>query len=334
MSASLKDQINKQVGDFESQYADDLSELSSKANGLRDVCSALERTWSGSFIGWHGLMYFRDFEIPLHHEKFSGEWGDIHGLPDGWEEKDAEQVRKKINQLMGRDFSIKNFENKTNEVRSALKDMQKEVDLFSSGIAVSGNNKAAEYLSELKKMELGQPKADFVNLRLPKSNMSRDTEALAQGTCIPSWLYFEALAVEARKTIEWFDNYKKTLRRFFQALEMINPIAGGSTSLTQFALYPEIISKCASLYDSKAYPEAVEKSFKIVRDRLRTLTSHETGSEAFGKGHLHIKGSAALNVDDDFNKAVKFLTMSIDMFRNEKSHTSDAKIDDPVRAYQ
>jgi hypothetical protein len=31
---------------------------------------------------------------------------------------------------------------------------------------------------------------------------------------------------------------------------------------------------------------------------------------------------------------VQFLLMAIDMFRNEKSHTSDANIDDPTRAYQ
>jgi uncharacterized protein (TIGR02391 family) len=78
----------------------------------------------------------------------------------------------------------------------------------------------------------------------------------------------------------------------------------------------------------------VEKSFKVVRDKLRTLTGHETGSKAFGSGRLHIKGAAAPNVDDDFNKASQFLMMAIDMFRNEKSHTSDAKIEDPTRAYQ
>jgi len=84
----------------------------------------------------------------------------------------------------------------------------------------------------------------------------------------------------------------------------------------------------------KAYSEAAEKGFKIVRDRLRKLTGYETGSEAFGKSKLHIKGAAATNVDDDFNEAVKFLTMAVDRFRNEKSHTSDAKIDDPIRAYE
>lgn len=97
-------------------------------------------------------------------------------------------------------------------------------------------------------------------------------------------------------------------------------------------LHPEIYEKCHKLYEKCEFAEAVEKSFKVVRDRLRKLTGYETGSDAFGKGKLYIKGAAASNVDQDFNEAVKFLTMAIDRFRNEKSHTSDARIDDPVRA--
>lgn len=101
-----------------------------------------------------------------------------------------------------------------------------------------------------------------------------------------------------------------------------------------FGIHPEIETKCLSLYNSGAHAEAVEKSFKIVKDKLRVLTGFESGSDAFGKGKLHIKGATAKNVDTDFNNAVKFLTMAIDSFRNEKSHTSDAKIEDPVRSYQ
>lgn len=106
----------------------------------------------------------------------------------------------------------------------------------------------------------------------------------------------------------------------------------GSAELDLDELHNQIKEKCKGLYASGEYAEAVEKSFKVVRDRLRVLTGHETGSEAFGKGRLHIRGAAADNVDSDFNEGVKFLTMSIDKFRNEKSHTSDAKISDPVRA--
>lgn len=99
-------------------------------------------------------------------------------------------------------------------------------------------------------------------------------------------------------------------------------------------LHPKIFGKCNSLFEKEEYAEAVEKSFKVVRDKLRSLTSYEKGSEAFGKGSLYIKGASASNVDADFNQGVKFLTMAIDMFRNEKSHTSDAKIEDPQRAYE
>jgi|CXWL01.1.fsa_nt_gi uncharacterized protein (TIGR02391 family) len=99
-------------------------------------------------------------------------------------------------------------------------------------------------------------------------------------------------------------------------------------------LHPEIYSKCHTLYKNGSYAEAVEKGFKVVRDKLRNLTTYETGSEAFGKGKLHVKGAAAPHVDRDFNEGVKFLTMAIDQFRNEKVHTSDAKIEDPIRALE
>ena len=97
-------------------------------------------------------------------------------------------------------------------------------------------------------------------------------------------------------------------------------------------LHAEIVKKCRKLFEDGHYGEAVEKSFKTVRDQLRILTGHEKGSEAFGKGRLHISGAAAPHVDADFNEGAKFLMMAIDMLRNEKSHSSDAKIEDPVRA--
>jgi uncharacterized protein (TIGR02391 family) len=97
-------------------------------------------------------------------------------------------------------------------------------------------------------------------------------------------------------------------------------------------LHPDIAAKCSSLYASGHYAEAVEKSFKVVRDRLRGLTSYETGSEAFGKGKLRVTGASAPHVENDLNDAVKFLTMAIDFFRNEKAHTSDAQITNPTRA--
>ena len=127
---------------------------------------------------------------------------------------------------------------------------------------------------------------------------------------------------------------KAVLQSCIEQLQLLQSPAAPVAETKYTRLHPQIRSKCEALYASGAFAEAVEKSFKVVRDRLRDLTSHEKGSEAFGKGKLHIRGAVAPHVDSDFNEGVKFLMMAIDMFRNEKSHTSDAKITDPVRAQQ
>jgi hypothetical protein len=74
----------------------------------------------------------------------------------------------------------------------------------------------------------------------------------------------------------------------------------------------------------------VEKSFKVVRDRLRILTTHETGSEAFGKGNyifaarqpMWIQTLIKAHIFDDGNRHI------------QKRKEPHAKITDPVRSHQ
>lgn len=136
---------------------------------------------------------------------------------------------------------------------------------------------------------------------------------------------YKGLLVALREEIE---NHPEDV---FSSEPTSPPILTGSPD---WPFHPEIASKCKKLFEEENYPEAVEKSFKVVRDKLRELTGYETGSEAFGKGKLKISGASAPHTKKDFNEAVKFLTMAIDRFRNEKAHTADAKIEDPVRAYE
>jgi len=110
------------------------------------------------------------------------------------------------------------------------------------------------------------------------------------------------------------------------------PIPASSPGLV--ILHPAIRSGCESLYESGHYREAVERGFKIVRNQLRALTNYETGSDAFGKGRLHIRGAIESHVDVDFQSAIQFLLMSIDKFRNEKAHTVDAGVRSRERAYE
>jgi uncharacterized protein (TIGR02391 family) len=154
-------------------------------------------------------------------------------------------------------------------------------------------------------------------------------------------LEFDAVTrTSERSTARYtFDNRKPATRHGIRHLESL--VGGLPLALSQSpdttaidSLHPEILSRCRGLFDGGDYAEAVEKSFKVVRDRLRSLTNYETGSDAFGKGKLYVEGAAAQHVDDDFQNGVKFLSMAIDRFRNEKSHTADGNINDPIRAYE
>ena len=328
----------KLLSDFRAKHTKVLEKIPELSEKLRDVCGKIERTWSGSFAGWHGRMYFRDFQIPSVYERFSGEWGGINGIPDGWEEKQPEEVRDKIDELVGSGFSADKFEKEVESFRKEAEKLRDEVVVaFSSLTFGSGAEKEKELFEQIEKFVFGKTKGEFIKDHLPGTMMSRDTEALRQGICIASWLYYEGVAIEGKNVCEATDNFLKLSTRLIRQLEIkakVGVSAASSDKSSLSSLHPDIHTKCHELYEKGAYAEAAEKGFKVVRDRLRKLTGHETGSEAFGNGKLHIKGAAATNVDGDFNEAVKFLTMAIDRFRNEKSHTSDAKIDDPVRAYE
>lgn len=132
-----------------------------------------------------------------------------------------------------------------------------------------------------------------------------------------------------------FDEYQRKLQDELEDQKDLSSTKDGELN-SLGNLHPAIKKECLSLYNSKHFAKAVEEGFKVVRERLRELTTFETGSDAFGlgKGNLYVNGAAAPHVESDFQNAVKFLTMSIDNFRNEKAHTTDTSAQTPERAYE
>ena len=331
-------EAEKLVTEFCEKQKTTLERIAKLSVELYDATGRIRRAWSGSFAGWHGRMYFHDFQIPTVQEQFNGEWGGIHGIPDGWEEKQAEEVEAKINELIGNGFDVSAFEAELPKIREQSERLRDDVAILLSSYPFDAGTQKEKDLSEkLENFEFGETKNVFIQRGLPGNMMSRDSEAMRQGMCIASWLYYEGVALEGKNLCKEIENYISSVERLKKQLEVRaratqKPASQAGSPLD--GLHIKIFEKCRSLYEKGEYAEAVEKGFKIVRDRLRELSGYETGSEAFGKTKLHIKGAAARNVDEDFNQGVKFLTMAIDRFRNEKSHTADAKIDDPVRAYE
>lgn len=143
-----------------------------------------------------------------------------------------------------------------------------------------------------------------------------------------------------RKTEAYFHDLKKARGSLTGIIEYLKDTLDNEKNESSVffgtlqALHTKIQAKCSGLYSGGHYSDAVDKGFRVVRDRLRELTKFEKGQDAFSRGNLYIKGGTNEYVDEDFQEAVKFLAMAIDRFRNEKVHTSDANIEDPVRAYE
>jgi uncharacterized protein (TIGR02391 family) len=338
MLKELLEKIQNINKEFKQTYGTDLDYMAEISGKVIQACNKLADSWSGSYAGYHGRLYYKDFQIPPLSNRFSVEWGGIHGIPDGWTDRSAEEVKRKIENLVQENFSVDELENLVKKLITASEQLRTEIVINLSSFTFNGSmQKEKELFAKIEQFKFGLGKDEFVKANLPRSMVTRDSEALLQGMCVPAHLYYEGIGNEAESTFNSVEKFVKLSERLVRQLRLKiaeNQKAVKHETFDLVNLHPEIYTKCHELYVKGAYAEAVEKSFKVVRDRLRKLTGHETGSEAFGKGRLHIKGAVAPNVDKDFNEGVKFLTMAIDRFRNEKSHTSDAKIDDPTRAYE
>ncbi|MFW5879243.1 MAG: TIGR02391 family protein, partial [bacterium] len=94
-------------------------------------------------------------------------------------------------------------------------------------------------------------------------------------------------------------------------------------------LNKNVFSHVQGLLNDGHFFNAVEESYKIVRDKLKSITGKEKAHEAFSNSNYEtIFGREPFNeAEADFYEGVKFLHMAIQKLRNEKAHTPARKID-------
>lgn len=94
-------------------------------------------------------------------------------------------------------------------------------------------------------------------------------------------------------------------------------------------LQKEVFSHVKKLLNDEHYFNAVEESYKIVREKLKSITGKEKAHEAFNENnYTTIFGHEAKDdVEKDFFEGVKFLHMAIQKLRNEKAHTPANELD-------
>lgn len=313
----------------------EMEKIHSECNIVAIACRDIGLSWSGSTAGDHSNLYFRDFKQPTAQERFNHEWGLINGIPKGWSSYTVEQIKVEILRRANISQSLQDFDKRVRAIREYVYSFKDDVLLKFAELNLEFlPSNILRLYNDLAEYEFGTDISDYVKNNLPITSMSRDIEALSKGTVLPTHVYYEAISESGKSAINDFGRFVKILNRFLTLKDNDTNMLYNKYETLIVQLHPNIYESCKELIRAKQYAEAAEKSFKIVRDRLRELTGYETGSEAFGKGKLQVLGASAENVKHDFNEGVKFLTMAIDKFRNAKSHTSTAKIDDPQLGYE
>ena len=67
---------------------------------LRESAETVGKSWSGSWLGYHARIYYKDFEVPPPGAHFNREWGLQQILDEGttgeWYEYSREAIRLAI----------------------------------------------------------------------------------------------------------------------------------------------------------------------------------------------------------------------------------------------
>jgi uncharacterized protein (TIGR02391 family) len=336
MAHHVYSEIEALLSHFKRDCNSDLGLIAKQARELRQACNRIGLAWSGSFAGYHGRLYFLSFRAPPPSKRFSVEWGGLYGIPEGWSERTPEEVKEAIERTLANRFSVDALEQTTENLARLGEKLQTDISVICAAVPFGEELKPeAELLKKIEGSDLGHDTQYFAREQLPKTIITRDREALFQGTCMPAHLYYGSVAYAAESRLSGITEMAENARVLIDRLRRKSANANPTSPIIHLnSLHPEVLAKCGPLFRDQSFPEAVEKGFKVVRDRIRKLTGFEKGADAFGRGRLHVRGATAKHVESDFNEGVKFLLMAIDYFRNEKSHTSDSRIDDPIRAYE
>jgi len=200
--------------------------LTADLTGLQQNCAAVTKatekigaSWSGSSMGYHSELYFRNFERPPLGAEFSPEWGGINGIPAGWQKRSSDEVKAHIEKLAG--VSIADIEKETEKAVSAAEELRSEIVTEISGLHVyTGMEQEKKLLSELEKFKWGVTINEYMDANLPKTFISRDSEAYYQGVRVSAHQYYEGVAFEKNSECLAVQEFFKTAARLLRQIEL------------------------------------------------------------------------------------------------------------------
>lgn len=170
--------------------ATDDPEFKKPLSKLEEAANKVGKSWSGSWLGYHSRVYYRDLQSPPPGARFSQEWGFmdqtfIHETRGDWVEFDFEEVYQAIFKLAGNP-KLETAEAIAKQAHRVFDDAREEIISLLTTIL---EDREDTFISKLKKGadELKVYDAtDLIQYFRPKGQfMSRDMAAVEKGLHTP-----------------------------------------------------------------------------------------------------------------------------------------------------
>jgi len=277
LASTLLEGVRKQ----KEQIAATVGDLTQQADKLFEAATRVGRSHSGSNFGYHGALYYKDFETPSLGSMFNVEWGGINGIPPGWTTREPEVVKLRIEKLAAVTFTA--TEEALKAPLNAAKELHKEILIRLAPLhQLPDGNRERQLLDSLEHLDWQDSAhnkyAGQAMKRFP--NMTRDSGAFTQGMVLPAHTYYEAAAIQVKtscKAIEDFWNFAERLLRQLQlaatqALVTVSESEGDASIAAKYARLKMLVGFLAALVLSLII--AGTAAFIIKRFQWKWLLAH------------------------------------------------------------
>ncbi len=172
-------------------FADSMesSYIAEPLNRLEDSANEVAKAWSGSWFGYHALVYYVGLIPPPPGAHFSSEWGldQVFGMgtTGDWQEYDFDGVRNEVMRRAGSpDLTVARQRAKSGE--KLFEEKREEIVSILESYISNRKDKFLERLLEQVKEKQTFSAAQFVEYFRPTGSfMSRDSLAMTQGFWTP-----------------------------------------------------------------------------------------------------------------------------------------------------
>jgi len=209
------------------EIADRLTDLSQKATAsdvrgplerLEEAATRVGKAWSGSCLGYHARVYYKDLKPPPPGAHFSPEWGleesyPIEDTTGDWVEYDPEHVETAIREIAGNPDVVPARELAASAdalLRSSKPDV---LSILTTSLADRPDTFLASLREKVEQTAIPS-KADVLRRLLPAGPiMSRDSLAVSQGRQLPPHLSLLAEIIALRQAPAACDHLAELARK-------------------------------------------------------------------------------------------------------------------------